>query len=341
MGVACATPVCDEANKLPSVKAENVVTNYTLNLSQTNTTTTLYQNASTGGVVATGTERERVTNFRGNNLALNVIATNYSTQVYYINAPQVYTVNYNWYNSQAGYNFEYATRSTTVFQIDSYNFNTDTNATVNIEYDIMDTEVPGADIFIQDIYYIKTVYICQQTEWRNLLNRQIKMWGAYDIIQTIEDPNENFYYIRTSQWVYTNSQVTTDTTSINLMPNGYTFVVIDYMPVVKAQFEDSHGIQDFSENLKTIPLEYDEGLDTYNINITGTNIIPDGTYEVIDIPGLMWEIITMPFAFVSQAFNLTLFPGTPYQLNISNLFLSIIAIFVFVGIISLFLKMKG
>ena len=63
--------------------------------------------------------------------------------------------------------------------------------------------------------------------------------------------------------------------------------------------------------------------------------------EVVNIPGLMFEIIGMPFAFVSQAFNLTLFPGTPYQINIANLFLSIIAIFVFVWIVSLFIKNKG
>ena len=81
--------------------------------------------------------------------------------------------------------------------------------------------------------------------------------------------------------------------------------------------------------------------DFYDATISGTNIIPSGTYEVIDIPGLMWQILTMPFAFVSQAFNLTLFPGTPYQLNISNLFLSIIAVAVFIWLISFFLKMKG
>lgn len=55
--------------------------------------------------------------------------------------------------------------------------------------------------------------------------------------------------------------------------------------------------------------------------------------EMVDIPGLCFDILTMPFSFISQAFNLTLFPGTAYQINISNLFLSIIGILIFVFII--------
>lgn len=80
--------------------------------------------------------------------------------------------------------------------------------------------------------------------------------------------------------------------------------------------------------------------------IEPTDITIDGVYvpynsndyEVIDIPNIMFTILSMPFTFVSQAFNLTLFPNTPYQLNISNLFLSIIAVLIFVFIMKLFLN---
>lgn len=61
-------------------------------------------------------------------------------------------------------------------------------------------------------------------------------------------------------------------------------------------------------------------------------------YEVIDIPGLMFHVLTMPFTFISMAFNLTLFPYTPYQINISNLFLTIIGLLVFIFIIKQFIK---
>ena len=62
------------------------------------------------------------------------------------------------------------------------------------------------------------------------------------------------------------------------------------------------------------------------------------TQEMINLPGLMWDILAMPFSFISQAFNLTLFPGTPYQINFANLFLSIFGVLVFIFIFKLILK---
>lgn len=67
-------------------------------------------------------------------------------------------------------------------------------------------------------------------------------------------------------------------------------------------------------------------------------IPPTTTGEVVDIPGLMFDILTMPFAFISQAFNLTLFPGTNYQINIANIFLCIIGIMIFVTILNILVK---
>lgn len=58
--------------------------------------------------------------------------------------------------------------------------------------------------------------------------------------------------------------------------------------------------------------------------------------EVIDIPGLMWQILIMPFSFISQAFNVTIFEGTPYQLNFANLFKGLIAIMTLLFVIRLF-----
>lgn len=48
--------------------------------------------------------------------------------------------------------------------------------------------------------------------------------------------------------------------------------------------------------------------------------------EIVDIPGLMFTILGMPFTFISQAFDLTLFQGTPYAVNISKVFLGLIAV---------------
>lgn len=64
----------------------------------------------------------------------------------------------------------------------------------------------------------------------------------------------------------------------------------------------------------------------------------DQNYEAIDIPGLAFTIIGMPFAWISTAFNLTIFPGTPYQVNFSSLFLGLIGILIFVFILRKLLK---
>lgn len=80
-----------------------------------------------------------------------------------------------------------------------------------------------------------------------------------------------------------------------------------------------------------------------NIQITsiyGDVYISNDTYvnniEVIDIPSVVFTVLGAPFTFISQAFNLTLFPGTQYSVNISNLFLAIIAVLVFIWIIEKF-----
>ena len=63
-----------------------------------------------------------------------------------------------------------------------------------------------------------------------------------------------------------------------------------------------------------------------------------GTYEVVDLPGLLFDVLTMPFTFISRAFNVTLFPNTPYQLNIADIFIAIFAALVFMFIVKTFIK---
>ena len=76
------------------------------------------------------------------------------------------------------------------------------------------------------------------------------------------------------------------------------------------------------------------------INADGYTGAPTTT-EVVDIPGTMIYVLGMPFTFISTAFNLTIFPGTPYQINLSMLFLSIIAILVFVFLLKVILNAVG
>lgn len=65
---------------------------------------------------------------------------------------------------------------------------------------------------------------------------------------------------------------------------------------------------------------------------------PSGNYEVIDIGGVMLQILAMPWSFISTAFNVTLFPATPYEINVANLAKGILGICAIMFIISLFTK---
>lgn len=73
---------------------------------------------------------------------------------------------------------------------------------------------------------------------------------------------------------------------------------------------------------------YTQGIKTSETILTGKWSTAEVTQEVIDLPRLMWEILSMPFAFISTAFNLTLFPGTPYSINFTNLFMVIILVLI-------------
>lgn len=58
--------------------------------------------------------------------------------------------------------------------------------------------------------------------------------------------------------------------------------------------------------------------------------------EVIDVRGMMYSILSMPFTFISQGFNVTLWEGTQYAINIGNFIKGIIAIASILFIIKLF-----
>ena len=229
-------------------------------------------------------------------------------------------------------------------QITPYNYNIDTECVIHLQSKI-DTLIDQYNIETQlgQKYLHKQVYTTTEN-WASYINQQIVRYQCNVIVNDIEDINNGFYYTKVGSITTPGNMGVSvnyyDYTEINLTPNRTNYIVIDYVLSVTAyeydQFNDT--TEQITDNM--IPMKTSL-YDFYDATISGTNIIPSGTYEVIDIPGLMWQILTMPFAFVSQAFNLTLFPGTPYQLNISNLFLSIIAVAVFIWLISFFLKMKG
>ena len=61
-------------------------------------------------------------------------------------------------------------------------------------------------------------------------------------------------------------------------------------------------------------------------------------YEVLDIPSVIFTIFTLPFTFMTKAFDVTIFPGTPFQVNFSNLVMLILGGITFIYIIHFLFK---
>ena len=113
---------------------------------------------------------------------------------------------------------------------------------------------------------------------------------------------------------------------IQIMPRQTNYYII---------YEENRYI-DENEGYKAISYTPQYLNPTINITISADNIITSGgATEVVDIPGTMFTVLGMPFTFVSQAFNLTIFPGTPYEVNISLLLLGVLAVGIFVFIVKI------
>ena len=339
MGVASATPILDNPKK------QTIINNYNLTLQKTNSVTSNTNNViiNNSGTLDTGTISDIKVNLTASSNYINVLGNEYTTKVYYGNIGNTLLYRSEEFKNTIYKNTSYSSTSLSyVLKVTPYNYNVDTETQTVLQINMDDFSFDSqTEIVINSAYLRRTLYMTTQSNWDTYINKQLVTDTNKAIISDIEDVNNNYYYqkdvtdINISDW--NNYRSLTDDVPITIVPKIDNYIVINYVPIVQAyNNDDPQQPWDLTNTYVT-----NGYLSTGNISISGTNIIPDSTYEVIDIPGLMWEILTMPFAFVSQAFNLTLFPGTPYQVNISNLFLSIIAVIVFVWLISFFLKLKG
>lgn len=176
------------------------------------------------------------------------------------------------------------------------------------------------------IQYKKYLQENKTTEWdtiaRNLQTNYNKQKVTNDAIQTINNllnPIEQEQFTKN----YQSSLEVTENNVLLKRNTQYTYIITyEYTNNIQPQ-----AFETTTRQLNTIC----DGFFFYGI------FAIQPTTEVIDLPGLMFQILGMPFAFISQAFNVTLFPNTPYQVNISNIFLTLIAILIFLWLIKLIL----
>ena len=361
------TPICDEQKKpiietplkLNDSSNNEYVNEYSIQLTPNNIATAHYQlseNINPTTYEGVQYDRESRYNLSASTNYINVLGNIYKTLMTSTGAWEypntstqtaIYMQNYFdiWQNND---NYaEPTTRILYVLKLTPYNFNIDTNTStilsINIKNDF-GNNIYGQQQTITNLWLRKAVYVSSRSNWDTFLQKQLTKYTAKNILDDIEDVNNGFYYSKDVNLTEYSNEVGAEYLNIQveftMEPKRDNYLIIDIMPVVQAYLDNQVFPYAHVPTIATAE-NIDQELTTQVININGTNIIPTGTYEVLDIPGLMWEILTMPFAFVSQAFNLTLFPGTPYQINISNLFLSIIGVFVFIFLIGLIIKLKA
>lgn len=222
-------------------------------------------------------------------------------------------------------------------------------------YDILNYEI-RLDIDIYTGIGFKDFYFCyndthQSPEeqvisqnWINPYTNQVWEWfekgtGPIDNKPTNfpHDAEEGTYYINNlyfnlGRFNYKKYKeiITNAATTILYNPNNYNL----------------YTEQQYTTNYTT---GYNNGLDTglqtvltnpnqYNL-YTGEQlaaVAENANAEIIDLPGMMLHVLSMPWTFISNAFDLTIFEGTPYQINFANIFKGLIAILALMFIIKMF-----
>lgn len=229
---------------------------------------------------------------------ISIKETTYSATVNYNITP-----NHDIYNYIVSDNIRYRTSALTITEITTYSGIT--NNEINYEISLLNNNSVVQTPILIDIHQFKT-------------NNDL---SSYINILTYAQINSPFKYYTdiVNNYSMTNTQ-TLDNDEIDetyllstdiQLNNIWKTYIITYVEYDQTIFRSLTGNGD----LFTIE----------NGEILGITTITGG-YEVIDIPSLMFTILTLPFSFITQAFNLTLFPNTPYSINIGNLFLSIVAI---------------
>lgn len=270
-------------------------------------------------------------NFSNGNFAVNLNGTYYDQGSHIYTSYEYLARNHSQDTQPNGEVYKYCTRMLYIMGLNSYNVNTSTtvNFTINIQMGVLNDNTLGLKM--------------ERTTYRSTDNLSIFIdkpdYGSetalWSYLQDLENPANQYIYTKTTssdnlQNDVSNQQTYSKTIMLTLEPNRTTYYIFLLEPYIQAVTYNTITAGTNERNI------YNPANST--VTLTGTNVIPTGNYEIVDIGGLMFTILTMPFSFISNAFNLTLFPNTPYAVNLSNIFLAIIGVLVFVFIIKIIIR---
>ena len=237
------------------------------------------------------------------------------------------------------------------------------NTTINMHL-VMPLYVPIQQIYEQDgdynfdNYQIWTLVTYTTTENidQKMNNSQIASQFKYDPFDDIQKTRTGYEQVTASRTLVDDLNITNSRNTTPIGALNYVYVNIEWYQDItyngpteityylfKAHVDYNwKNYNNYTEEQIDIEYGYDNrssGMDaTWDMLKANTPAPPPTDYEIVDIGGLMFDILTMPFAFVSQAFNLTLFPNTAYSINVSSVFLAIFAALTFIFIIKKFIK---
>lgn len=253
---------------------------------------------------------QKTTNNTEQNQYLDIHTNNYSSNKYYDNNGSktfqlflIYIVQITPYYNMANTEMELTNR----IAIDL-----DTDESIDLTYSLFYTQDTNCSTYIDRI------------DWNN--------YNYYEWEADLKLMQNNYYYYLDEEESlennFGNNEIWTDltATSIPIQNDKTTYVILTAL----TNWKYRQAVVNQNDSFQM----YVNNLDLYGTLTAGptTNIV-----EIVDIPGLMFTILTMPFAFISQAFDLTLFPGTAYQVNIGNLFLGLIGVAIMLWVLKIIL----
>ena len=243
----------------------------------------------------------------------------------------------------------YETTSMYKIQINPYTGNRDTSYTIRFRI-IFSTGVDVTEGRSEHIQYQVKTYQTTDSDAGQYIDQG--NWANYrqngHIYAALTSPQNGYTYQEdvsmTEKYLLNETTQTVDTPVVEIERDiaivsgktNYIYILVNPIYVDDPYHVSSNDYLWVDQNSTNQYLDFFIGDST--ITFSGIGMPSINNYEVVDIPGMMWEILAMPFAFISTAFNLTLFPGTPYQVNISNLILMVFGVLVFIFIFKLLLK---
>lgn len=285
--------------------------------------------------------------------SLNIYDSYYNDTIYYARTSQLYVIECNPINKAVTNNIAISLRSTCGVQMsftsnEYFPYETPLDCYMEYEYQVFTTIDDLAQQYV-DASITPTT------------NPHTWYLNTYSNVESKQTYAPQYARAKFASWNPNNPSSITNyqpTLNVNLDINlsqgiaNYIYILIGhkvnvYNPLTNAEYHQSTMwsnaiIYDQRGNVAT---NNQNGVRYYNYYYSWENkIIMTGTYlpntamEVIDLPGLMFTILGMPWTFLSTAFSLTLFPNTPYSINISSLLLTILGIIIFIFIIRLILK---